>query len=229
MWLDCLLNRTRWKRLIVTKALSNLQILRLENRNRSMMFFITVNSGRVGVCIPLFFEKTHSYKESFDPSLSPFFYCLLSVLTFHFLHDCVHEVQQDGVPTTSSSFQATVITELSVLRRRGAERSTGHPQWGLQRPGVWEERVGCGLWGPSGWTRSGGAQQLLQSPGGHLFQLQNVAPPRLSQVQGLCRWSGEERAQQERVALPGMGLGSVEARRGGGQLAEPGSQVPAGL
>ena len=35
--------------------------------------------------------------------------------------------------------------------------------------------------------------QLLQSPGGHLFQLQNVAPPRLSQVQGLCRWSGEGR------------------------------------
>ena len=69
-----------------------------------MMFFITVNSGRVGVCIPLFFEKTHSYKESFDPSLSPFLYCLLSVRTFHFLHDCVHEVQQDGVPTTSSSF-----------------------------------------------------------------------------------------------------------------------------
>ena len=99
-----------------------------------MMFFITVNNGRVGMCIPLFFEKTHSYKESFDPSLSPFLYCLLSVLTFHFLHDCVHEVQQDGVPTTSSSFQATVITELSVLRRRGAERSIGHPQWGLQRP-----------------------------------------------------------------------------------------------
>ena len=63
-------------------------------------------------------------------------------------------------------------------------------------------------------------------------------PPSSAAERGRLDWArsqasaggqGRGGGRQQSLRLPGMGLGSEEARRAGGRLTEPGSQAPAGL